>query len=76
MKTKLTAEQQAELSEFLAQHDRRFVEKLDYALRSGAISEESDFGAILKCVAVITGESFTPLHQDNRAMLKNLRHFV
>ena len=76
MKTKLTAENQERLASFLVEFGDVFREKLDYALRSGAISEDADFGAILKCVAVITGESFMPLHQTNKIMLRNLRHFV
>ena len=58
------------------QFGEQYKKNLSMALRSGAISEDVDFGAILKCIAVITGENFMSLHPDNRDTLANLRHFI
>jgi hypothetical protein len=66
----------AEIDKLINNFVQRFHQNMETAKHSWALSGGETDVEIGRAVLVITAEVFAPLAPSNKALLKNLRHFV
>lgn len=79
MNNEAKARVMAQAAEFKDMFWKHYLEKLEQALKSGALSEsdvENSGMIIAKSVLVIAAEGVKPMSPHGKKILANLRHFI